>query len=149
MGIHSAVTAQDLESLNDKALDSKDGEYEMRSILNGYKNKDQKEYLNDPYKREYFNNDPYKREYFNDPYKREYFNDPYKREYRTDPYKREYFNNDPYKREYRGPCCSGWELDGALCYPQCAGGFTGIGPVCWRGFDSYGRGAGAIPWSSC
>merc|ERR1712087_977325 len=129
--IHSAVTAQDLESLNDKALDSKDnykgygmdapgsssnyngyknkaldskdGEYEMRSILNGYKNKDQKEY----------------------------------------------FNNDPYKREYRGPCCSGWELDGALCYPQCAGGFTGIGPVCWRGFDSYGRGAGAIPWSSC
>merc|ERR1712157_707096 len=90
---------------NYKALDSKDGEYEMRSILNGYKNKDQKEYLNDPYKREYFN-------------------DPYKREYRTDPYKREYFNNDPYKREYRGPCCSGWELDGALCYPQCAGGFT-------------------------
>merc|ERR1712113_14524 len=104
--IHSAVTAQDLESLNEKALDSKDkgygmdapgsspnydgyknkaldskdGEYEMRSILNGYKNKDQKEY----------------------------FNDPYKREYRTDPYKREYFNNDPYKREYRGPCCSGW-----------------------------------------
>merc|ERR1712244_64707 len=112
--IHSAVTAQDLESINDKALDSKDGEYEMRSILNGYKNKDQKEYLNDPYKREYFN-------------------DPYKREYRTDPYKREYFNNDPYKREYRGPCCPGWELDGALCYPQCAGGFTGIGPVCWRG----------------
>merc|ERR1711997_1148428 len=122
MGIHSAVTAQDLESLKNKALDSKDNEYEMRSILNGYKNKDQKEYLNDPYKREYFNNDPYKREYF---------------------------NNDPYKREYRGPCCSGWELDGALCYPQCAGGFTGIGPVCWRGFDSYGRGAGAIPWSSC
>merc|ERR1711933_693913 len=138
MGIHSAVTAQDLESLNEKALDSKDkgygmdapgsspnydgyknkaldskdGDYEMRSILNGYKNKYQKEYFNDPYKREYF-------------------------------------NNDPYKREYRGPCCSGWELDGALCYPQCAGGFTGIGPVCWRGFDSYGRGAGAIPWSSC
>merc|ERR1712083_555335 len=105
---------------NYKALDSKDGEYEMRSILNGYKNKDQKEYLNDPYKREYFNNDPYKREYFND---------PYKREYRT----------DPYKREYCSPCCPGWELDGALCYPQCAGGFTGIGPVCWRGFDSYGQ----------
>merc|ERR1712083_225360 len=77
---------------NYKALDSKDGEYEMRSILNGYKNKDQKEYF-----------------------------------------------NDPYKREYRGPCCPGWELDGALCYPQCAGGFTGIGPVCWRGFDSYGQ----------
>merc|ERR1719266_84025 len=114
--IHSAVTAQDLDSPNDKDLD---------------KNQDKKEYFNDPYKREYFN-DPYKREYFN-----------------NDPYKREYFNNDPYKREYRGPCCSGWELDGALCYPQCAGGFTGIGPVCWRGFDSYRRGAGAIPWSSC
>merc|ERR1712157_485147 len=119
MGIHSAVTAQDLDSQNDKALDSKDGEYEMRSVLNGYKqnkdldkNQDKKEYFNDPYAREYFNNDPYKREYFND---------PYKREYRTDPYKREYFNNDPYKREYRGPCCPGWELDGALCYPQCAG----------------------------
>merc|ERR1712187_805030 len=47
---------------NYKALDSKDGEYEMRSILNGYKNKDQREYFNDPYKREY-RTDPYKREY--------------------------------------------------------------------------------------
>merc|ERR1712154_96483 len=86
--IHSAVTAQDLESLNDKALDSKDGEYEMRSVLNGYKTKD-------------LDKNQDKKEYFNDPYKRDYFNDPYKREY---------FNNDPYKREYRGPCCSGWEL---------------------------------------
>merc|ERR1712154_650016 len=128
----------------DSGLDSKDSEYEMRSILNGYKNKDYKKNDKngkDLYKREYFNNDPYKREYFN--------NDPYKREYFNNPYKREYFNNGPYKREYRGPCCSGWELDGALCYPQCASGFNGIGPVCWRGFDSYGRGAGAIPWSSC
>merc|ERR1711933_272119 len=92
--------------------------YEMRSILNGYKNKDQKEYLNDPYKREYFNNDPYKREYFNDPYKREYFNDPYKREY---------FNNDTNKR-----CCKpGWEYDGGLCYPICASKFNGIGRVCY------------------
>merc|ERR1719362_2198624 len=102
--VHS-VTAQDLESSKkyykaDSGLDSKESEYEMRSILNGYKNKDykkndgddkndkngkdlyEKEYFNDPYKREYFNNDPYKREYFN--------NDPYKREYRADPYAREY-----------------------------------------------------------
>merc|ERR1719362_1564715 len=152
----------------------------MRSILNGYKNKDykkndgddkndkdlyEKEYFNDPYKREYFNNDPYKREYFNnDPYKREYFNnDPYKREYRTDPYARTYRNDpyareyrtdpykreyrtDPYAREYRGPCCPGQELNGGLCYPICHSGFSGAGPVCWDGIpflsNSYGRGAG-------
>merc|ERR1719225_2507772 len=119
----------------------------MRSILNGYKNKDykkndgddkndkdlyEKEYFNDPYKREYFNNDPYKREYFN--------NDPYKREYRT----------DPYAREYRGPCCAGQELSGGLCYPICHSGFSGAGPVCWEGLiflsNSYGRGAGPVCW---
>merc|ERR1712037_156805 len=47
--------------------DSKDSEYEMRSILNGYKNKD--------YKRN--DQDLDEKEYFNDPY------DPYKREYRS------------------------------------------------------------------
>merc|ERR1712244_47379 len=111
-----------LDSKDDgyKNKDSKDGEYEMRSILNGYKNKDYKKNDGDDKN----GKDLYEKEYFNDPYKREYFN--------NDPYKREYFNNDPYKREYRGPCCSGWELDGALCYPQCASGFNGIGPVCWR-----------------
>merc|ERR1712060_671602 len=138
----------------DSGLDSKDSEYEMRSILNGYKNKDykkndgkdlyEKEYFNDPYKREYFNNDPYKREYFN--------NDPYKREYRTDPYARTY-RNDPYAREYRGPCCAGQELSGGLCYPICASGFSGAGPACWDGpvffSNSYGRGAGKFPYSSC
>merc|ERR1719151_466569 len=115
----------------------------MRSVLNGYKNKDldknqdKKEYFNDPYKREYFN-DPYKREYFNnDPYKREYFNnDPYKREYRTDPYARTY-RNDPYAREYRGPCCAGQELSGGLCYPICHSGFSGAGPVCWDGIPFF------------
>merc|ERR1712060_503709 len=150
-----------------KNKDSKDSEYEMRSILNGYKNKDykkndgddkngkdlyEKEYFNDPYKREYFNNDPYKREYRTDPYARTYRNDPYAREYRTDPYARTY-RTDPYAREYRGPCCVGQELSGGLCYPICASGFSGAGPACWDGpvffSNSYGRGAGKFPYSSC
>jgi len=141
-----------------KNKDSKDGEYEMRSILNGYKTKDykkndgddkngkdlyEKEYFNDPYKREYFNNDPYKREYRTDPYAREYRTDPYARTYRT----------DPYAREYRGPCCAGQELSGGLCYPICHSGFQGAGPACWDGpvffSNSYGRGAGKFPYSSC
>merc|ERR550539_1016887 len=44
------------------------GEYEMRSILNGYKNKDYKKNDGDD------KNDKnlYEKEYFNDPYKREY-----------------------------------------------------------------------------
>merc|ERR1712087_44464 len=112
-----------------KNKDSKDSEYEMRSILNGYKNKDykkndgddkngkdlyEKEYFNDPYKREY-RTDPYARTYRTDPYAREYRTDPYARTYRTDPYARTY-RNDPYAREYRGPCCAGQELSGGLCY---------------------------------
>merc|ERR1712060_793703 len=164
MGTYNGYKTKDLDSKDDGyknkyykteyGLDSKDSEYEMRSILNGYKNKDykkndgkdlyEKEYFNDPYKREYFNNDPYKREYFN--------NDPYKREYRTDPYARTY-RTDPYAREYRGPCCAGQELSGGLCYPICASGFSGAGPACWDGpvffSNSYGRGAGKFPYSSC
>merc|ERR1712222_238911 len=147
-----------------KNKDSKDSEYEMRSILNDKNGKDlyEKEYFNDPYKREYFNNDPYKREYFNnDPYKREYRTDPYARTYRNDPYAREYrtdpyartYRTDPYAREYRGPCCPGQELSGGLCYPICHSGFSGAGPVCWEGIpflsNSYGRGAGKFPYSSC
>merc|ERR1712038_1896152 len=124
-----------------KNKDSKDSEYEMRSILNGYKNKDYKKNDGDDKN----GKDLYEKEYFNDPYKREYFN--------NDPYKREYFNNDPYKREYRGPCCPGQELSGGLCYPICHSGFWGAGPVCWEGWiflsNSYGRGAGTIPYSSC
>merc|ERR1719178_60880 len=115
----------------------------MRSILNGYK--DDKNDKN--------GKDLYEKEYFNDPYKREYFNnDPYKREYRTDPYARTY-RTDPYAREYRGPCCAGQELSGGLCYPICHSGFSGAGPVCWDGIpflsNSYGRGAGKFPYSSC
>merc|ERR1712228_87068 len=115
----------------DSGLDSKESEYEMRSILNGYKNKDYKKNDGDDKNGE----DLYKKEYFN--------NDPYKREYRA----------DPYKREYRGPCCPGQELSGGLCYPICHSGFWGAGPVCWEGWiflsNSYGRGAGTIPYSSC
>merc|ERR1712038_858415 len=103
-------------------LDSKDSEYEMRSILNGYKNKDYKK--ND--------GDDKKDKNGKDLYEKEYFNDPYARTYRTDPYARTY-RNDPYAREYRAPCCAGQELSGGLCYPICASGFSGAGPVCWDG----------------
>merc|ERR1711997_820322 len=58
----------------DSGLDSKDSEYEMRSILNGYKNKDYKKNDGDD------KNDKNGK----DLYEKEYFNDPYKREYRTD-----------------------------------------------------------------
>merc|ERR1712083_673662 len=112
-------------------LDSKDSEYEMRSILNGYKNKDYKKNDGDD-KKDKNGKDLYEKEYFNDPYKREYRTDPYARTYRTDPYARTY-RNDPYAREYRAPCCAGQELSGGLCYPICASGFSGAGPVCWDG----------------
>ncbi len=29
-------------------------------------------------------------------------------------------------------CKSGWDKDGALCYPPCAKGYNGVGPVCWK-----------------
>lgn len=40
-------------------------------------------------------------------------------------------------------CDPGWELDGALCYPTCDNGYTGVGPVCWEkdcdsGYTDYG-----------
>jgi hypothetical protein len=33
-------------------------------------------------------------------------------------------------------CKSNLQLDGALCYPQCASGYYGVGPVCWTSCDS-------------
>ena len=36
-------------------------------------------------------------------------------------------------------CKDGDEKDGLLCYPKCRSGFTGVGPVCWRGCEGYGR----------
>ena len=42
-------------------------------------------------------------------------------------------------------CPAGTEKSGALCYPACRAGFSGVGPVCWKFPESYGRGAGVIP----
>lgn len=56
-------------------------------------------------------------------------------------------------------CGPNEEKDGALCYPKCKSGYSGVGPVCWSGCPSdftdtgahclkpkaYGRGAG-YPW---
>jgi hypothetical protein len=72
---------------------------------------------------------------------------------------------DPIKTTTRGVgvpmvCGPDEEQDGALCYPQCSEGFTGVGPVCWQncpaGFrddgafcakpQPYGRGAGYALW---
>ena len=57
-------------------------------------------------------------------------------------------------------CPKDKEKDGALCYPYCEKGYSGVGPVCWqncphdKGFrddgaycykpDAYGRGAGQV-----
>ena len=29
-------------------------------------------------------------------------------------------------------CSSGYDKDGALCYPSCRSGYYGVGPVCWE-----------------
>lgn len=56
-------------------------------------------------------------------------------------------------------CGPNEDKDGALCYPRCKSGYTGVGPVCWEKCPSgyadtgghcakpapYGRGAG-YPW---
>jgi hypothetical protein len=62
-------------------------------------------------------------------------------------------------------CGSGRENDAGLCYPNCAGGYDGVGPVCWEycpaetiddgafcridviinAKDTYGRGVGTVP----
>src|SRR5262249_34293857 len=34
------------------------------------------------------------------------------------------------------------EQNGALCYPKCPPGYNGVGPVCWKGLSSQGRGVG-------
>merc|ERR1712088_147637 len=117
-----------------KDLDSKD---------DGYKNKDYKEYRSDPYARYY------KTEYGLDSKDSEYEMRSILNGYKNKDYKK----NDAYAREYRAPCCAGQELSGGLCYPICASGFSGAGPVCWDGpvffSNSYGRGAGKFPYSSC
>ncbi|MDX1693602.1 MAG: hypothetical protein R3208_07540 [Ketobacteraceae bacterium] len=42
-------------------------------------------------------------------------------------------------------CASDEEYDAGLCYEQCAEGYDGVGPVCWKQEASYGRGAGTVP----
>jgi hypothetical protein len=42
-------------------------------------------------------------------------------------------------------CAPHLQMDAGLCYPKCADGFYGVGPVCWRactGIRSYDCGAG-------
>ena len=39
--------------------------------------------------------------------------------------------------------------DATLCYKPCGEGWTGRGPVCWKGWKSYGRGVGVLKVDSC
>ena len=39
-------------------------------------------------------------------------------------------------------CLEGKEKDAGLCYKPCREGYKGVGPVCWKGLKSYGRGVG-------
>ena len=43
-------------------------------------------------------------------------------------------------------CPSGYDKDGALCYPSCRSGFYGVGPVCWSYCSSDYQDRGAICW---
>ncbi len=49
-------------------------------------------------------------------------------------------------------CPAGQEKDGALCYPRCKPGYTGVGPVCWQkgckpGYHNDGALCGRRPHS--
>ena len=68
-------------------------------------------------------------------------------------------------------CSAGQVMDAGLCYPDCAPGYDGVGPVCWEkcsygytdhgmtctnwstwhtyGKNAYGRGVGVIPNAIC
>jgi hypothetical protein len=37
------------------------------------------------------------------------------------------------------------DFQAGLCYKNCAQGYHAVGPVCWKGLKSYGRGAGTVP----
>jgi hypothetical protein len=41
------------------------------------------------------------------------------------------------------------EPPSGLCYPTCPEGFRGIGPVCWKGTQSKGRGVGQVRRNTC
>jgi len=40
-------------------------------------------------------------------------------------------------------CADNEELSGALCYPKCKSGYTGVGPVCWENCSGETTDAGA------
>ena len=46
-------------------------------------------------------------------------------------------------------CSPDQEQNGQLCYPLCKDGYKGVGPVCWKGASSYGRGAGTRLIQKC
>jgi hypothetical protein len=37
------------------------------------------------------------------------------------------------------------DFQAGLCYKNCRQGYNGVGPLCWKGSSSYGRGAGVVP----
>ena len=37
------------------------------------------------------------------------------------------------------------DFQAGLCYKKCAEGYRAVGPACWKGLKSYGRGAGTVP----
>ena len=46
-------------------------------------------------------------------------------------------------------CPPGKVEENFLCYKPCAEGYKGVGPVCWRGWRSYGRGVGTGMRQQC
>ena len=37
------------------------------------------------------------------------------------------------------------DFQAGLCYKKCSSGYNAVGPLCWKGLKSYGRGAGTVP----
>ena len=60
-------------------------------------------------------------------------------------------NFDPRCRKTRAIFgCTEGKVEGAgLCYTPCGEGWTGRGPVCWKGWRSYGRGVGTRMQNIC
>jgi hypothetical protein len=50
----------------------------------------------------------------------------------TGKVKQECYTDWRWRDAYPVSQCPGKEQDGALCYPWCSAGFTGVGPVCWQ-----------------
>lgn len=59
-------------------------------------------------------------------------------------------DNCPAGTQKKSVCPQGTEEGSAwICYPPCGEGWTGRGPVCWKGWRSYGRGAGVLKVDAC